>query len=196
VLLGGLWAWWNFDLRWRPKTIVRNQAEITKLLEQSGWVSPGLPGKKLYMVSFRTCPDCLRFEGEMFPKLHAAGVDTRVIEIARADKNGVVNSTPTERNTVAALWLGRSWKLKEQWSSVPPATWTAPGLPSADGDRARTAVVEAGRQLAEDLRPLLKDNGVRFAYPILVWWDDKGQMRACACKHRESYRFVKKELGI
>ena len=196
VVAGVLGAWWYFDLRWQPKTIVRHQAEITRILEQSGWVSPGLPGKKLYMVSFRTCPDCLRFKGEEFPKLHAAGIDTRVIEVARRDRNGVAKSTPAERATVAELWLNRSWKLMEQWESVPPEAWTAPGLRPADGDAARSAVIEAGRKMTEDLTPLLKANGVKFAYPTLVWWDDQGRMRACACEKRETYRFVMKELGV
>jgi len=195
VVGAGLWAWWNFDLRWRPHTIKRHQAEIARILEQSGWVSPGLTGPKLYMVSFRTCSDCIRFKQEEFPKLQAAGVDTRVIEIARADMNGVPNSTPAERATVAELWLNRSWKLMEAWEAVPADAWTAPGLPPADGDMARTAVIEAGRKAVEDLRPLLKDNGVNFAYPALIWWTKDGQMRACACERRETYRFVRKELA-
>lgn len=192
----GLWAWWNYDLRWRPHTIKRHQAEIARILEQSGWVSPGLTGPKLYMVSFRTCPDCIRFKEEEFPKLHEAGVDTRVIEIARADKNGVPKSTPVERATVAELWTNRSWKLMEAWEAAPAEAWTAPGLPPADGDIARTAVIEAGRKTVEDLRPLLKANGVSFAYPALVWWTKDGEMRACACERRETYRFVRKELGV
>jgi radical SAM superfamily enzyme YgiQ (UPF0313 family) len=81
----GGWALWHYDLRWRPKTITKHQEEITQLLETAGWVSPGLKDKRLYMVSFRTCPDCLRFKAEEFPALHAKNVDTRVIEVARAD---------------------------------------------------------------------------------------------------------------
>ena len=69
-------------------------------------------------------------------------------------------------------------------------------MPAADGDMARTAVVEAGRKTVEDLTSLLKPNGVKFAYPLLVWWNDKGEMRSCACEKRETYRFVRKELGI
>ena len=61
---------------------------------------------------------------------------------------------------------------------------------------ARNAVIEAGRKMVEDLRPLLKANGVNFAYPLLVWWDDKGRMRSCACEKQETYRFVRKELGL
>ena len=193
---GGYWAFWNYDLRWQPKTITRHQAEITRILDGSGWVSPTRTGKKLYMVSFRTCPDCLRFKAEVFPKLREAGVDTRVIEIARRDVNGVSKSTPAERATVAQLWLTRDWKLLERWEAVPAEAWTAPGIAPADGDMARTAVVEAGRSTVDRLKPLLKDNGVNFAYPLLVWWNDKGEMRSCACEKRETYRFVRRELGV
>lgn len=196
LVCGGGWAYWNYQLRWQPKTITKHQEEITKILESSGWVSPGKTGPKLYMVSFRTCPDCVRFKAEEFPALHAANVDTRVIEIARADYNGVPKSTPAERATVAELWLNRSWPLMEQWESVPADAWTAPGIAPADGDMARTAVVEAGRKMVTDLKPLLKANGINFAYPTLIWWTEDGKMRGCACEKRETYRFVRRELGV
>jgi hypothetical protein len=196
VIGAGLWALWTFELKWRPKTIDKHSAEIAAILQSSGWVSPGLPGKKLYMVSFRTCPDCVRFTEEQFPKLHAKGVDTRVIEIARRDVNGLAKSTPAERATVAQLWITRDWTLLQRWEAVPADAWKAPGIPAADGDAARMAVVESGRVTVEKLRPLLKDNGINFAYPLLVWWDEQGRMRGCACEKPETYRFVRKELGV
>ena len=191
----GAWAVWNFDLRWRPHTVTHHQAEIARLLKEAGWVSPGLKGPPLYMVSFPTCPDCVRFKLEQFPRLHAAGVDTRVIEIARRDANGLPRSTPVERATVAQLWLTRDWRLLEAWTATPPDAWKALGVPPADGDMARTAVVESGRDLADQLTLLMKDNGVSFAYPLLVWWNAKGEMRACTCESRHAYRFVRRELG-
>ena len=196
ALIGaGAFAYWNLDLRWRPKTITKHQAEITKILEQSGWVSPGLTGPKLYMVSFRTCPDCVRFKAEEFPGLHKAGVDTRLIVIARADRNGIAKSTAAERATVAELWVNRSWALAERWEATPVEAWTAAGIKPADGDIARTAVIEAGRANVEKLIPLLKDNGVNFAWPLMVWWTPEGEMKACACEKRETYRFLRKDLG-
>lgn len=196
VVGAGVYGWWALDLRWRPHTIKTHQAEIAKALDGAGWVSPKTGTTKLYMVSYRSCPDCIRFEEEMFPKLQAAGVDTRVIMIARADRNGQPKSSPPERATVAELWINRSWKLYQQWTAVKPAdAWTAPGVAPADGDMARTAVVDAGRNLVEQLRPMLKDNDVNFAYPTLVWWDKKGVMRGCACEKAQTYRYVLKELG-
>ncbi|HEX6860258.1 MAG TPA: hypothetical protein VF138_08695 [Caulobacteraceae bacterium] len=188
-------AYWWYDLRWRPKTITEHQDQIAELLSEAGWVSPGAKGPVLYMVSFRTCPDCIRFKNEEFPRLHKAGVDTRLIEIARRDRNGMPKSTPAERATVAELWLNRSWALSEQWDKTPVDAWTAQGIAPADGDTARTAVVEAGRELVDKLQPLLKDNGIDFAYPLLIWWNEKGEMRGCACEKRETYRFVREELG-
>jgi hypothetical protein len=195
VLGGGAYLYWNVEVRYRPKTITKHQAEIAKLLEHSGWVSNGGTRGKLYMVSFRSCPDCIRFEAEEFPGLHAAGVDTREILVARRDYDGVSKSTPAERSTVAELWVNRRWSLLEQWTSVPVDAWKAPGIIPADGDIAREAVVEAGRKTVDDLKPLLKDNGVTFAYPLLIWWTTDGQMHGCACEKRQTYRFVRKELG-
>jgi hypothetical protein len=192
---GSLFVWWKDDLRWRPHTIKKNQAEIAHLLEQAGWVSPGNTGPTLYMISFRSCEDCIRFTKEEFPRLQKASVDTRVIEIARGEYNGIAKSTPAERATVAELWANRRWALLEQWEAVPPDAWTAPGIPPADGDAGRTAIVEAGRSLVDKLEPLLKANGIGFAYPTLIWWTKDGRMRGCACEKRETYRFVRKELG-
>ena len=198
VVGAGLYGWWALDLRWRPKTITKHQAEIAALLERSGWVSPGLKGPKLYEIGFRSCEDCIRLRLEEFPRYHQANVDTRVILVARRDYNGVAKSTPAERSTVAELWFNRSWKLLESWEDTPVDAWTAPGISAADNDAARSAVVEQGRQLVDQLKPLLAANGVDdhgFRYPTLVWWDKQGRMRACACEKRPSYRFVRKELG-
>jgi hypothetical protein len=118
-----------------------------------------------------------------------------VILVARADKNGVAKSTPVERATVAELGFNRSWALFQAWNAVPVDAWTAPGIAPADGDAARMAVVESRRKLVEDLRPLLKDNGIDFAYPTLIWWTKDGQMRGCACEKRETYRYVRSDLG-
>src|SRR6202789_4145068 len=112
------------DLNDRPKTL-QHEAEIAALLENAGWVSPGLSKDKvLYMLSWQSCPPCIVYERDEFPKLHAAGVDTRVIVYARA-----TSSTPAERAGVAELWKNRSWELWKRFVKVPTSTWTAEGLP-------------------------------------------------------------------
>ncbi|HXV00429.1 MAG TPA: hypothetical protein VG166_08015, partial [Caulobacteraceae bacterium] len=92
VAAGGLWVWWEMGAGARPKILAKNQSAIVKVLESAGWVSPHLPGPKLYMVAWRDCPDCVAFQAREFPKLRAAGVDTRVIAIARPDVNGQAKS--------------------------------------------------------------------------------------------------------
>ena len=196
VVAGVLWLVWNFNLRWKPHAITQHQAEISKAVETAGWVSPHLTGPKLYVICPRNDSACLRFQTQEFAKLQAGGIDTRFIAIAPPDANGQPRSTPAERATVAELWLNRGWKLYQQWNAAPPAAWTAAGLPPADGDVARTAVVELGRKLMADLTPMLDDNGIKATYPILIWWTKDGQMHGCACDRLETYRAMETELGV
>lgn len=196
VAVAGLYGYWNFFVRFKPHSLEKNQSEIVQLLERSGWVSPGLPGPPLYMISFRDCPECEAFEREVFPKLHAAGVDTRVIMIARADtREGLPASSAAERTTVAELWTNRNWRLWQQWEKTPTQGWTAQGLIAADNDIGRSAIVEAGRKMVADLTPLLRNNGISFGYPLLVWKTRDGEWHACACTRKETYSYLLKELG-
>ncbi len=196
VIAGGLWLWWNLDLRWRPHVMKKDQAQIASILDGAGWVSPHQPGPRLYVISYRDCQGCIAFETKALPKLLAAKVDTRVIMIARADLNGLIRSSPPERATVAALWLNRDWGLFQRWLSARPASaWTAPGLPAADGDAARTAVIETGRKTVAELSPLLKANGLNLAYPTLIWWNRAGVMHGCVCEDPRGFGPVEKELG-
>lgn len=191
------WAWWAYELRWRPKVVDRHQLEIVRALESAGWVSPGdHTGRPFYMVAYAGCAPCERFREQHFAALQAAGVDTRVVMIARPDVNALAQSTPLERATVAQLWLTRDWDLLKAWDAAPPGSWAAPGVPPADGDPARTAIIEAGRKTANDLQPLLKANGVEFDYPVLVWWDQTGRMRGRGADRPESWDDVLEDLGV
>jgi len=201
LVLGGAgvggYLYWDHAYRWAPHVITKNQDEIAKVLDASGWVAPPSPGPsapKLYMVAYRGCEDCARFEQSELPALRKAGVDARVIMIARPDVNGLPKSTPGERSTVAELWVNRSWKLYEQWAAAPADNWPAQGIPPADGDVARSAVVEAGRDAIDKLKPLLSDNGIKLAYPIVIWWTKDGKMEGCACESEHTYRVVRKDL--
>ena len=147
------------------------------------------------MIAYRGCEDCARFEQANLADLRKAGVDTRVIMIARADVNGQAKSTPGERSTVAELWVNRNWKLYEKWAAAPIDNWPAQGIPAADGDVARSAVIEAGRDAIDKLQPLLRDNGIKFAYPLAIWWTPEGKMEGCACTDPRTFSFVSKDLG-
>jgi hypothetical protein len=193
---------WDLDWRWRPHTVTKHQAEIAQALDQSGWVSPHLTGPKVYVILYQGCEPCQTQLPAAIAKLQAADVDTRMIVIARADENGQALSTPQDRALIAELWTNRSWKLFQQTfpavsaaPASPNARVAAPVIPPADGDAARSAVIEVGRQLATTLGGELKDNGVGFDYPTLVWWTKDGKMRACACTSPQSLGFMEKELG-
>ena len=192
---GGLYLYWNLELRWKPHEVTKDQSQIAKVLEGSGWVSPHLTGPKLYIIAYRDSAASQRFITSNFTALHAASVDTRVIMVARPDENGAQKSTAPERTTVAELWVNRSWALFQKWMAVSSDDWTAAGIPPADGDVARSAVVEVGPDAIDKLTPLLKDNGVDFAYPTLVWWTKDGKMEACACTDAHQDSYVLKDLG-
>lgn len=191
VVAAAGYGWWRMDLQWRPHTLKAHEAEIAAMLDQAGWVSPGPKERVLYLVGFRSCPDCIRFETEEFPRLQAAGVETRVILFPRR-----AVSTAEERSGVAELWANRDWGLLQRWMAVPPAAWKAEGLPAADAVPERAALVEKSRKLVDDLKPLLADNGVKIAFPTLVWRDGQGRLRGCACERRETYKYVREELGV
>ena len=125
---GGYWSYWNFYARFQPVLIPKNQADIQKLLDESGWVSPGKAqgGPWIYVVGWRTCDACTAYEREEFPKLQAANVDTRVVVYARPAREGLSQSTPSERATIAALWLDRDWALYQRWKTVTSRAWTGP----------------------------------------------------------------------
>ena len=172
-------------------TITKDADKIEALLKSSGWVSPHIKGKPLYMLSFRSCPDCIRFEAEQFPDLQKAGIATRVIMVARRAK-----STAPERTGVGELWATRSWKAYETWTDTPIDAWTGEGLKSGDTDPKRAALVEKGRALVDQLTPLLAENNIELRYPTLIWKDEHGQLRGCACEDRTEYKYIRSELGL
>jgi hypothetical protein len=178
----------------RPKTL-EHEAEIAALLDGAGWVAPGLSKDKvLYMVSWQSCPPCLVYERDEFPKLHAAGVDTRVIVYARAS-----SSTPQERAGVAELWKNRSWELWKQFVHVPTSDWTAEGLPP-DTVPERAALVAKSQDFADKMRVLMSENGIgtreHLNLPTLIWRGKDGHLRGCGCEKVETHKYVLEELGV
>ena len=191
---GGYWAYWNFYARFQPVTVTRHQAEIQQLLDESSWISAGGGGAPLYIVGYRDSAAMLRYEAEEVPKLRAAGVEARIIVFARPDREGLAQSTAAERATVAELWLTRDWVLYQRWTATPSRNWTAAGIPAADGNLARSAVVDAGREFVARLSRHLGDAGLQTRYPLIVWRDREGFMKACACSDSRSWAFIRDDL--
>jgi len=191
----GYWAYWNFYSRFQPVTISRNQAEVQQLLDEASWVSDGSGGQPLYIVTYRDSASAYRYQRDEAPKLKAAGIEIRFILFARPDLEGAPQSTAAERATVAELWLTRDWPLYERWMATAANSWTAAGLPQADGNLARTAVVEAGRRFDERLSRLLKESGVEISYPLILWRDQNGFLKACGCADRRAWAFIRDDVG-
>jgi len=190
----GYWAYWNFYARFQPVTISRNQAEIQRLLDEASWVSGGGGGEPLYIIGYRDSASTQRYEREEAEKLRAGGVEARVIVFARPDREGQVQSTPAERATVAELWLSRDWTLYQRWTATPSRNWTAAGIPAADGNLARSAVVDASRQFVTRLTDLLREAGAPTGYPLVIWRDRDGFMKACACADSRSWAFIRDDF--
>ena len=191
---GGYWAYWNYYARFQPVTVTENQAEIQRLLDESSWLSAGGGGEPLYIIGYRDSAAMQRYEREEAPKLRAAGIEVRVIAFARADREGLAQSTAAERATVAELWLTRDFTLYQRWTATPSANWTAAGIPAADGNLARSSVVEAGRTFVARLSENLGQAGLQARYPLIIWRDREGFMKACACSDSRSWVFIRDDL--
>lgn len=191
----GYWAYWNFYARFQPVTVTRNQAEIQRLLDEASWLSGGGGGEPLYVIGYRDSASFQRYQREEANRLRAGAVEMRVVVFARPDREGAPQSTPTERSTIAELWLSRDWSLYERWIATPARNWTAAGIPEADGNLARSAVVEASRQFTTRLNDMLRDAGVPTGYPLVIWRDREGFLKACACSDRRSWVFVRDDVG-
>ena len=194
IAIGGFWAYQHFYARFQPVTVQRNQASIQDLLEESSWVSAGGGGEPLYIIGYRDSAAMQRYEREEVPKLRAAGVEARMILFARPDREGLAQSTAAERATVAELWLTRDWTLYQRWTATPVRNWTAAGIPTADGNLARGAVVDAGRNFAASLATKLNEEGLQTRYPLIIWRDREGFMKACACSDSRSWAFIRDDL--
>lgn len=196
LVLAGVayWAYWNYYARFQPVTVTRNQAEIQRLLDEASWVSAGGGGEPLYIIAYRDSAALQRYEREEVPKLRAAGVEARIILFARPDREGLAQSTAAERATVAELWLTRDWTLYQRWTATPVRSWTAAGIPAADGNLARGAVVEAGHAFVAGLSDDLKEAGLQARYPLIIWRDREGFMKACACSDSRSWVFIRDDL--
>ncbi len=192
----GYWFYWDQFLRYKPVTITRNLTEIQTLLDQADYVSPGRTGPALYLVTYHSCKPCQEYEQQEFPKFAGVNADTRVIVFARADNQGLSQSTPAERSTVAELWLTRNWQFYQAWDSSSDSMWKADGLVVADNDMARNAVVGASRDFVNRLVPLLAANGVRVSYPLLLWRDSNNRLKVCACSSDKAYHFIREDLGV
>lgn len=195
LAVAGVWGYNHFYARFQPVTIDRNQAEIQRLLDSAPWVSAGGGDQPVYVVGYRENRPTFDYLRQEAAKLHAAGGDVQVLLVARPDREGAPQSTPAERATIAELWWSRDWTLYQRWIAMPVRDWTAEGVAPADGNLARSAIVDASRRFADRLSDLLKQAGVGTDWPLVIWRDREGFLKACACSDRRSWAFIRDDLG-
>ena len=197
VLGTGYWVYWDHYIRYAPVTITSQEdlPKIQKLLDQADYLTPGKKDRYMYLVSYRSCKTCATYEDTELPKFEAAGIDTRIVVFSLPDNQGVIRSTPEERSTVAELWLTRNWAFYKMWHSATDDSWTAQGLPVADDDMARTAVVGASRSFNDQINELLGRNKVTVSYPLLIWRDKNNQLRVCGCANEKAWHFLREEMN-
>ncbi|MDC7682963.1 hypothetical protein PQU92_06730 [Asticcacaulis sp. BYS171W] len=195
TVLGGVgyWAYWNFFIRWSPITVTQNQKEIQTLLDASGFAASGKEGPEMWVITYRNCASCKVWEEQELPKFEAIAADIRIVPFAPMDVEGKTKTTPSERATIAEIWLNRSYSLYRQWRAAPEETWQ-PDFRAADGDLARTAVVGASRDFITQLEPLLANNGVPIRYPLIIWRDGAEHIKICACSDERMYHYVRDDL--
>ena len=193
VIGGGMWLWWSLDLRGSPHTLKKEQASLAYELQRTGWVSPHVNGKIVYVLVNGECIACGKFETGALEALQKRGVDTRVIVVAPAVIDAKTASSPEDRATVAEFWLNRDWNLYRRWRERSPATMA--GEAPADGNAARTAVVETANRSAATIADLLKRNGVKFGYPMAIWWNKTGDMRASLVDNSTAARKAEQEIA-
>ncbi|MDV6331407.1 hypothetical protein [Asticcacaulis sp. 201] len=215
----GYWFYWDQFQRYAPVTI-QNSADIAKLqslLDRADYVSPDyqkailttgpasgvttsvtqpVAKKWVYMVGFRTCDTCRAYEDIEFPRLQQGNIETRVIPFALADNGTVKQSTPEERSTIAELWLNRSWPLYVKWRNTPAEVWKAENIEVADNDLARSGVVWASRDFINQIAPILRNNKVNVAYPLVFWRNKNNDLRVCSCSSKKAYHFIRQDLGL
>ncbi|VAV89762.1 hypothetical protein MNBD_ALPHA06-898, partial [hydrothermal vent metagenome] len=147
-----------------PQTVTVGVAELTDALSNGPWVSPGLTGKVLYKIGFRSCGDCINYELTEFPALHAANVDTRVILYARRG-----NADATEEAIIADLTCKRDWTIYSRWmEDVPDAYPVVYGMPPmVQGSTQREACLEWGRVVRDRVANVMQQNGWPMEVPAL-----------------------------
>lgn len=197
ILAGvGFGAFWMLHARFQPVALPTETAEeVQRLLDQASWVSDGSGGPPVYVVGWRDGEAVQRFMRDEAPRLRNVGAETRLILFARADQEGRPRSTAIERATIAELWLSRDWTLYRRWAETPARSWTGAGLPNADHDLSRAAMVEAGRRFDAALEEALGAAGVTIRYPLVLWRDRTGALMACGCSDRGLWSRIEGDLA-
>ncbi len=176
-----------------PQTVRVGTKELTEALSNGPWVSPGLPGKALYKIGFRSCGDCINYELTEFEDLHESNIDTRVMLYARRENSGAA-----ERAIVADLACTREWSIYHRWmEDVPDAYPEIYGMPpAAESSTQRNACLEWGRVVRDRVANVMQQNGWSMEVPALFWRAKNGDWRVFLGDDERGKRIIRRELGV
>ena len=178
------------------KAITAQSAELSALLDNMAWVSPGLSNTRaLYEISFRTCPACIAYHKVEFPRLQKQGVDTRLFIYAREAER----TPPQERAVIAELYKTRNWQLAQDWyAHASPKAYYAKmkNIPDTDGNPERTASIAKGQQQIRELYSILAANDVEMATPTLLWQDTRGAWKVVVGSNPVTNAHIRKQFGV
>ena len=176
-----------------PHTVRLDADQLADALAHAPWVSPGGAGPVLYKIGYRACPDCIAWDHTELPALLAGGVQTRILIYARRDL-----STARERAVVAELACARAWPLYQRWTDdVEAAYYYRYGTPPApEPDTARSACLERGRKVRDQVAHIVAKNGAAMQTPALFWQNKSGQWRFFMGNNARVNRLIRRELGV
>ena len=166
--------------------------QLEAALTEAKWVSPGTSDTAaLYQVSFRTCPPCIAYHEEQFPKLTDNGVDTRLLSFARRK-----TVSDAEKATLADVYAGRDWALSAKWwAKSSPSEFYAANYSDAKATDEIELAVAQGKASVDALRDVLKANGVKMAFPTHIWQNADGEWRVNVGYSPSSSKVILNELS-
>lgn len=172
--------------------ITQDVDTLDGILAEIAFTSPHTEDSHIYQISFRTCPPCIQAHKNMLPKLQEAGVETRLVTIARRG-----NSTADERAAVVEN-ARRGWSFTQAWweDNSPRRFYAQTDIPPADGDKARTAELERLQYNTAHLARVFAKNGKRFAFPTFIWQGQDGRYKAAVGYSQSLKNVILSDMNI
>lgn len=151
-----------------PSTLTQATQPLEHVLANIAYTSPAANNDAgvVYQISFRTCPPCIQSHENILPKLHAAGLETRLVTTARRHRY-----TDKERAAVVENIRRKDWSFTQDWwaDRNPKRFYAQTQLPPVDGNGAREAELAQLQNHVDEVRRVLAQNGLEFAFPTLIW---------------------------
>jgi len=154
--------------------ITQDVDTLDGILAEIAFTSPHTEDSHIYQISFRTCPPCIQAHKNMLPKLQEAGVETRLVTIARRG-----NSTADERAAVVEN-ARRGWSFTQAW-------WED-NSPRRELERLQYNTAHLARVFAK--------NGKRFAFPTFIWQGQDGRYKAAVGYSQSLKNVILSDMNI